>query len=277
LTTSCSILLLFSNSLYILQARAEPNPPGFDAPDPEQNPNFNCPHGYFFEGNHENPNGPGRCTLMTCQNHSDLCTDDRASGANTQEQCNPRMQSCMPENCDPNIQSCQPIVCPPITAQDFGLPEGNRMTSDYNSLRVYHKDGTVQTVPDDYVLDPTTDLRISRHGGIDYSSHPADGGAATPEPFTAGVSGTVHIIPNSPWNTIDVILDNGEIMQYLHASRIDVQEGQRVDPDTVLGMTGNTGAAAIHLHIQAKDRQGHPIDPRLIYGNNIGPRCTSNN
>ena len=55
-------------------------------------------------------------------------------------------------DCDPGIQSCQPIVCPPITAQDFGLPEGNRMTSDYNSLRVYHKDGTVQTVPDDYVL-----------------------------------------------------------------------------------------------------------------------------
>ena len=46
-----------SNSLYILQARAEPNPPGFDAPDPEQNPNFNCPHGYFFEGNHETKTG----------------------------------------------------------------------------------------------------------------------------------------------------------------------------------------------------------------------------
>jgi len=42
-------------------------------------------------------------------------------------------------------------------------------------------------------------------------------------------------------------------------------------------MTGNTGAVAIHLHVQAKDRQGHPIDPRLIYGNNIDPRCASNN
>jgi len=66
-------------------------------------------------------------------------------------------------------------------------------------------------------------------------------------------------------------------MQYLHASRIDVQEGQRVDPDTVVGMTGNTGTIAIHLHVQAKDRQGHPIDPRLIYGNNIDPRCAYNN
>lgn len=74
LATSCSMILPFSNSLYILQARAEPNPPGFDAPDPEQNPNFNCPRGYWMEGNHENPNGPARCTLMTCQNHSELCS-----------------------------------------------------------------------------------------------------------------------------------------------------------------------------------------------------------
>jgi hypothetical protein len=251
---------------------------GFDAPDPEQNPNFNCPKGYFFEGNHERQNGPARCTLMTCQNHSDLCTDDNANTQqipNTQQQCNPRIQRCMPVDCDPGIQSCQPIVCPPTTAQDFGLPEGNRMTSDYNALRVYHRDGTVQTVPDDYVLNPATDLRISRHGGIDYSSHPAGGGAATPEPFTAGVPGTVHIVPNSPWNTIEVRLDNGDIIQYLHASRIDVQEGQRVDPDTVLGMTGKTGAAAIHLHVQAKDRQGHSFDPRLIFGDNVDPRCSS--
>ena len=64
-------------------------------------------------------------------------------------------------------------------------------------------------------------------------------------------------------------------MQYLHASRIYVQEGQRVDSDTVLGMTGNAGAVAIHLHVQAKDRQGHSIDPRLIYGDNIDSRCSS--
>jgi murein DD-endopeptidase MepM/ murein hydrolase activator NlpD len=64
-------------------------------------------------------------------------------------------------------------------------------------------------------------------------------------------------------------------MQYLHASRIDVQEGQSVNSDTVLGMTGNTGAVAIHLHIQAKDRQGHSIDPRLIYGDSVDPHCSS--
>jgi hypothetical protein len=30
----------------------------------------------------------------------------------------------------------------------------------------------------------------------------------------------------------------------LYSSRIDVQEAQRVDSDTVLGMTGSTGAGA---------------------------------
>jgi hypothetical protein len=48
------------------------------APDPEVDPNFHCPPGYFFEGNHERQNGPARCTLMTCENHSSLpgCTED---------------------------------------------------------------------------------------------------------------------------------------------------------------------------------------------------------
>ena len=40
-------------------------------------------------------------------------------------------------------------------------------------------------------------------------------------------------------------------------------------------MTGKTGAAAIHLHVQAKDRQGHSFDPRLIFGDNVDPRCKS--
>jgi hypothetical protein len=36
-------------------------------------------------------------------------------------------------------------------------------------------------------------------------------------------------------------------------------------------MTRNTGEVTIHLRVQAKDRQGHPTDPRLIYGKNIDP------
>ena len=69
------MLILNSIPLFLLSTRAEPNPPGFDAPD---DPNFNCPPGFFFEGNHERQNGPSRCTMMTCQNHSDLpgCNDD---------------------------------------------------------------------------------------------------------------------------------------------------------------------------------------------------------
>jgi murein DD-endopeptidase MepM/ murein hydrolase activator NlpD len=58
-----------------------------------------------------------------------------------------------------------------------------------------------------------------------------------------------------------VTLDDGSILQFLHASKISVQEGQQVTPDTVLGITGNTGASVIHLHVQAKDPQGHPINP----------------
>lgn len=50
----------------------------------------------------------------------------------------------------------------------------------HNALRVYHRDGAEQTVPDYYVLDPVTDLRIFMHGTTDYSNSPSVAGAATP-------------------------------------------------------------------------------------------------
>ena len=51
-------------------------------------------------------------------------------------------------------------------------------------------------------------------------------------------------------------------IQYLHASQINVVDGQEVSPDTELGVTGRTGANAVHLHIQeAYTQQGHNINP----------------
>ncbi len=69
------------------------------------------------------------------------------------------------------------------------------------------------------------------------------------------------IVPGSKYNTITVVLPDGSTIQYLHASQINVVDGQEVSPDTELGVTGSTGANAVHLHIQAKDQQGHNINP----------------
>jgi murein DD-endopeptidase MepM/ murein hydrolase activator NlpD len=63
-------------------------------------------------------------------------------------------------------------------------------------------------------------------------------------PFTSGVMGRVDVVENSQWNTITITitLGNGNTIQFLHASRVDVVDGQIVGPDIVLGVTGNTGS-----------------------------------
>jgi hypothetical protein len=44
-----------------------------------------------------------------------------------------------------------------------------------------------------------------------------------------------------------------------------VKVGDIVDPETKLGVIGRTGTAAIHLHIQAKDKHGNAISPDLAF------------
>jgi hypothetical protein len=152
------------------------------------------------------------------------------------------------------------LGCLDKSADDYGLPAGNVVNSEYNANRVYRKDGSVQTVPDDYVLNPETDDEVRRHRGVDYSSMD-ENGTITEVEFTAGVSGVATVVAGSAWNTINVTLPNGNVIQYLHASEIHVTNGQQVSPGTVLGKTGDTGANAIHLHVQAKDANGNYINP----------------
>jgi murein DD-endopeptidase MepM/ murein hydrolase activator NlpD len=124
---------------------------------------------------------------------------------------------------------------------------------------------------------PSTNVRTSGvgwrnstdsfHYGIDFSSRDAED-RIVPLDFTAGVSGTVTVHENSRWNTISVRLANGNVVQYLHASRVYVNSGDKVAPNTRLGRTGDVGSpGSLHLHIQARDRDGKYIDPdRAVLG-----------
>lgn len=91
----------------------QPNPPGFDAPD---DPNYHCPQGYFFEGNWEKENGPGRCTLMTCQNNHWLpqCTSSENSQNSQQVPSTAGTQSCSYTVPDPPslVPQGPPLTCP---------------------------------------------------------------------------------------------------------------------------------------------------------------------
>lgn len=104
---------------------------------------------------------------------------------------------------------------------------------------------------------------VRAHMGIDFASRDETGAVAN-LPFTAGFEGTVTVVPNSRYNTINVRLRDGTVVQYLHASEVQVHTGDRVTPDTVLGLTGRTGVGAVHLHVQARDSQGRSINPDTI-------------
>jgi murein DD-endopeptidase MepM/ murein hydrolase activator NlpD len=60
-----------------------------------------------------------------------------------------------------------------------------------------------------------------------------------------------------------VMVDNGEGWQalYAHLSGIDVQEGQAVEPETVIGLSGDTGCVSgAHLHFGLR-HDGELVDP----------------
>ncbi|MGC1133583.1 MAG: peptidoglycan DD-metalloendopeptidase family protein [Nitrososphaeraceae archaeon] len=177
---------------------------------------------------------------------------DQPSGADGQAPA-PDGQAPAPDGQAP----AQPVRWQPT---DFGLPENNVVTAPHGEQRVYRNNNFVCTLSP--ACQPRPGDIVRPHGGIDYSSRNQQG-QRVPLPFQAGFPGTVELIPGSPLHTIGIRLDNGFLVQFLHASRIDVRDGEQVNPNTVLGMTGNAGlpGGIIHLHVQVRNPQGNTINP----------------
>lgn len=158
---------------------------------------------------------------------------------------------------------------PELTPERFGL-DGNKINSPCCPLRVYYKKEKgvpqkVETWVSPLNLDWSKIEKIRPHMGIDYSSRYAPGEDPEPMAFKAGFEGVIRVV-GGPWNTVDLILPNGNRLQFMHASDILVRNGQRVRPDDYIGYTGDAGPGVrgkIHLHVGARDRFGNQIDPRL--------------
>jgi murein DD-endopeptidase MepM/ murein hydrolase activator NlpD len=161
-----------------------------------------------------------------------------------------------------------------ITPERLGLPKGNTRTSAPFVTRIYKTDDWDRilkpqpkdyssTLKGDYTLKDHETVRV--HEGVDLSSRPGKDQPTTPLDFKAGVYGVVVKAGDGPWGTITVQIRDGSLIQYLHTSASHVEVGDIVAPDTRLGVTGRTGAGVIHLHIQAKDRNGNAISPDLAF------------
>jgi hypothetical protein len=152
---------------------------------------------------------------------------------------------------------------PQLNAATFGLP-ANASRSEYEVLRLYPQPGKgpVRTLRPDSDILPSEDIKFARyHRGIDFGTQDES------VPFVAGVEGTAYIVEGSKNNAIRVDLENGNRLVFLHADTIKIEDpegkGVPVKHDTVLGLTGHAGAEAIHLHVQAEDPKGNPLDPEI--------------
>ena len=128
--------------------------------------------------------------------------------------------------------------------QNFIWPLTGRISGRFGSQRIYRGE------PAAY------------HSGLDI----ATGGSGNP--FVAPAAGVVVLAAESPF-TLEgnlLIIDHGQGLNsaFLHLSRIDVREGQRVEQGQVLGTIGATGrVTGPHLHWSIKWRETR-LDPLLF-------------
>jgi len=99
----------------------------------------------------------------------------------------------------------------------------------------------------------------SVHQGLDY---------AVPEgtPVAAVNSGTVLLAAPLFFEGNCVVLDHGQglLTLYMHLSKIEVKEGERVTGGQKIGLSGGTGrATGPHLHVAVR-WQGVYLDPAIL-------------
>lgn len=112
-------------------------------------------------------------------------------------------------------------------------------------------------------IDPI-DRKWRHHNGIDI---------AIPEgtPVRPAASGTVVFSGLRPGYGYTVLVehDNGMISLYGHNSRLAVTQGELVDPDSVIALSGNTGrSTGPHLHFEAW-QAGVNVTPAFMPGNTM--------
>jgi murein DD-endopeptidase MepM/ murein hydrolase activator NlpD len=121
-----------------------------------------------------------------------------------------------------------------------------------------------QAAPDVWLL-PVKGYKFTSPYGMRWGKLHAGVDLAVPEgtPFRAAHAGTVKLARWYGGYGNCVILDHGNGIEtvYGHASKLLVQEGQRVEPGDPIGLAGNTGHSyGPHVHYEVHIK-GQPRDP----------------
>ncbi len=112
--------------------------------------------------------------------------------------------------------------------------------------------------------------RVTQQFG--YYHHGIDFGVGWGAPIPATWCGQVtYAGPGGGYGNLVIVQDGDWQMLYAHLSTISVRIGQQVEPGTVVGLSGNTGASdGAHLHYEVRLR-GTPVDPMTAPGPVAGP------
>ena len=100
----------------------------------------------------------------------------------------------------------------------------------------------------------------SVHRGLDYHAKPGS-------PVTAANSGEVVLARELFYEGNCVIIDHGQqfMTLYMHLSKLEVKEGDKVEKGQQIGLSGATGrATGPHLHVAAR-WQGAYLDPAQLW------------
>lgn len=114
--------------------------------------------------------------------------------------------------------------------------------------------------------------RGSKLPGLDY-------GCATGDKVWATTRGMVVAASNNPDQAFGkhVVIrhPDGRHSYYLHLSKVNASNGQRVKSGEVIGLSGNTGkSTGPHLHFSIKDRAGRCVNPIPLLRREPKPKVT---
>ena len=104
----------------------------------------------------------------------------------------------------------------------------------------------------------------SFHRGLDLSLSPGESGY----PAEAVGAGVVTFAGRMPGygNMVEVTHPDGYVSRYGHLQELgNIAIGDEIASGTPVGLVGNTGnSGAPHLHLEMRDPQGTPVDPRSV-------------
>lgn len=159
-------------------------------------------------------------------------------------------------------------------------------THDISLNEIVEKTVTSQIMPNEHVVPENIESRLPPVGGVITSGvgmridpidkklrHHNGIDIAIPEwtPVTACAPGVVVFSGFRPGYGFTVLVEhsNGMISLYGHNSRLEASQGQSVDRDTVIALSGNTGrSTGPHLHFEAW-QSGTNVTPAFMPGSSL--------